>query len=304
MIYLGLNDCYPATTSNEEIITNLESTFRGYATLRQKFPNDIDGILTPKSAETLAMNKSGLSLAASIDYLTPSYRRLALIAFNKYDIETYIPITDADVEEIINRDPYFLFDEGARFNGINARIINLHGGILFSIPVSPKIALNELTFHSNDEVYFTNSNLFGGETNITFIEEYVTNRINSGLQTFERLEKLIPNQTRTSRFKKDFMTLSLEMQEVVLDHLGKAIRRQGPTKLYPDGDLIKDVSPEKAKNGVYELRIFKPKALRMYFYEVGDHVYLSSIENKPNPASQNNHIKTANDNIDELILMR
>jgi len=70
---------------------------------------------------------------------------------------------------------------------------------------------------------------------------------------------------------------------------------------YPDTHIIKDVTPEKSRCNVYELRVYTPTALRVYFNESHGKVYMASIEKKSNP-NQTKDIQKAHNLLNKLIL--
>lgn len=118
---------------------------------------------------------------------------------------------------------------------------------------------------------------------LNWIQFYQTN--------FEQLTAFIGNSVITKNFEKSYSSLSPDAQESIKDEFEKAVNRNLATRFYPDTKIIKDVSVSK-KCTVYELRVYQPVALRVYFNEIGDTVYLASIEQKSNP-DQNEDIKKA-----------
>ena len=108
---------------------------------------------------------------------------------------------------------------------------------------------------------------------------------------FETILHMFGPNLYAKRFLKDFGNLSVLGQQSVITYLQKAINRKLISKFYPDTKIISDVSISN-KTSVYELRIYTPVAIRLYFCEENDIIYLASIESKSNP-NQNQDIKTA-----------
>jgi putative component of toxin-antitoxin plasmid stabilization module len=108
---------------------------------------------------------------------------------------------------------------------------------------------------------------------------------------FEQLTAFLGNSKITNNFEKSYASLSPDAQESIKDEFEKAANRNLATRFYPDTKIVKDVSVSK-KCTVYELRVYQPVALRVYFNEIGNTVYLASIEQKSNP-DQNDDIKKA-----------
>lgn len=118
---------------------------------------------------------------------------------------------------------------------------------------------------------------------LNWIQFYQTN--------LEQLTAFLGNSVITKNFEKSYALLSSDAQKSIKEDFEKAVKRNLPTRFYPDTKIIKDVSVSK-KCTVYELRVYQPVALRVYFNEIGDTVYLASIEQKSNP-DQNEDIKKA-----------
>lgn len=118
---------------------------------------------------------------------------------------------------------------------------------------------------------------------LNWIQFYQTN--------FEQLTAFLGNSVITKNFEKNYSSLSPDAQESIKDEFEKAANRNLATRFYPDTKIVKDVSVSK-KCTVYELRVYQPVALRVYFNEIGDTIYLASIEQKSNP-DQNEDIKKA-----------
>lgn len=108
---------------------------------------------------------------------------------------------------------------------------------------------------------------------------------------FEQLTAFLGNSVITKNFEKSYASLSSDAQKSIKEEFEKAANRNLATRFYPDTKIVKDVSVSK-KCTVYELRVYQTVALRVYFNEIGDTVYLASIEQKSNP-DQNEDIKKA-----------
>lgn len=94
----------------------------------------------------------------------------------------------------------------------------------------------------------------------------------------------------------------MNCQNSIIADFSRAIDRNLDTRFSADGELIKDVTPDKEKSiKVYELRVFEPIAIRIYFYENGNEIYLAKIKRKPPKKSQSNDIKSSKSLIKELI---
>ncbi|MBK9459242.1 MAG: hypothetical protein IPN94_07350 [Sphingobacteriales bacterium] len=117
---------------------------------------------------------------------------------------------------------------------------------------------------------------------------------------FDKLLNMVGLHKYTPNFKKDFDSLSKDAQRSIIEGFEKAKNRHLLTPFYPDTKVIKDVSLDKSICKVWELRIYTPIALRVYFNETQKIVYLASIEQKSNP-NQNEDITKAQNLLKNLL---
>jgi putative component of toxin-antitoxin plasmid stabilization module len=129
-----------------------------------------------------------------------------------------------------------------------------------------------------------------GHKKVVDLDSY-SNWIQFYQTNFEQLTAFLGNSVITKNFEKSYASLSSDAQKSIKEEFEKAANRNLATRFYPDTKIVKDVSVSK-KCTVYELRVFQPVALRVYFNEIGETVYLASIEQKSNP-DQNEDIKKA-----------
>lgn len=145
--------------------------------------------------------------------------------------------------------------------------------------------------------------LYGEKPNTIYLENYINEYKLNKLKKYDYMMALFKNPKTSNRFRKGFEAISVQIQDAIIQKFEDAIKREGQSPLYADGDLIKDVTSEKEKKiTVHELRIFDPAAYRVYFHETSDYTYLALIEPKPPKKTQNNQIQTAHDIIKELII--
>jgi putative component of toxin-antitoxin plasmid stabilization module len=135
----------------------------------------------------------------------------------------------------------------------------------------------------NGQVIITHKKVVNTITYSNWIQFYQTN--------FEQLTTFLGNSIITKNFEKIYDSLSPDAQQSIKEEFEKAANRNLTSRFYPDTKIVKDVSVSK-KCTVWELRVYQPIALRVYFNEIGDTVYLASIEQKSNP-DQNEDIKKA-----------
>jgi putative component of toxin-antitoxin plasmid stabilization module len=133
------------------------------------------------------------------------------------------------------------------------------------------------------QIITAHKKVIGSTAYTDWISYYQTN--------FEQLTAFLGNSVSTKNFERSYYSLSSEAQKSIEEEFEKAANRNLATRFYPDTKIVKDVSVSK-KCTVYELRVYQPVALRVYFNEIGKTVYLASIEQKSNP-DQNEDIKKA-----------
>lgn len=134
--------------------------------------------------------------------------------------------------------------------------------------------------HQNIPVY---KQIINDESYRAWIQYYASN--------YDKLINLLGNYKVSEYFRKAFIKLSKNIQVSIIEEFQKAEKRNLITRFFPDTKIIKDVSLSK-KCTILELRVYSPVALRVYFNEINNCVYLASIEQKSNP-NQNEDIKNA-----------
>lgn len=301
MHHFCFNDCIPNNSDESTLTSCLAKTLREYNELFKTNPNDIDGIVTAKHSSELKLNTGGTLLKDCITSMeNKSLRTFAYSIFNKHPVAFFYPIVDDD--DLLDSE-YVIDIAGTNHTAINHVITAVNDGILFTLALHDDLKKNTLIVSSNSARTVTVNNLYGIEVNTAFIRNYI-NAANVGkLGNYEKLLALIGTNIASPRFSAGFNSLSLAMQISVLKHIEEAIGRKGNSNLFADGDLIKDVTPDKFPYKVFELRIFKPVAYRLYFYETANKVYLALIEKKPPPKTQNNQIDASASIIKQLILL-
>ena len=294
------NDSIPKDGNENNLITCLGNTLKEYSKINQNFPDFIDGILTSSHPDNIILNQNNCTLAYCIGNLEHSLRRLGYKIFTKYPVEDFLKVSD----DIIIGDFYIRINE-VNYNAFHLKNIADYNGILFSIATHDDIKLNYLNIFDDKAVIVAGvANLFGSEPNTNFISNLIKESIFQKLNNFEKLLSLLGKNVHKDRFKSNFEKVSKQVQESIIQAFTEAINRNGKTKFFSDGDLIKDVTPEReTKIKVFELRIFDPVAYRVYFYEDKTRIYLASMEPKTATKVQNNDIKNACSVIKELIML-
>jgi hypothetical protein len=123
------------------------------------------------------------------------------------------------------------------------------------------------------------------------------------LSNLGQLQNILGTYLISSKAEKAFLELTDEEQQSIIVLFGRAKSRNAITPFAPDQIIIKDVTPsdKKCKVKVYELRVFSPTAMRVYFNETNHKVFVGSIEFKSNP-NQSEDIQNACLTLNKMIL--
>lgn len=256
------------------------------------------GIVTEKMPSEISFG--GFSLEEVIQNIEDVIqKRIAYSYFIKYPIAEHFTIDRED--EFLTQEYYTIIAETEKEALYLAYVADANG-FLYSVPIHNDLAKDQLLIQSKTtkEELLVN-NLFGTANNTIYVRGCIDLLNNEGLNTFERLTKEFGTPIYSNSFEREFGKLTLLEQKSIIDEIVKAKGRNLKTPLLPDTKIVKDVSPDNAKHQVCELRIYHPTAIRVYFCELNDKVYIASVEKKSNP-NQSNDIKKAHNAIRRLIL--
>ena len=297
MSHFCFNDCFPKTFSNDEVITAFQNSIKEYSVLKEKYGDKITGILTNGIPEKISVSSS-LTLHQAIFLLDRDYKITALTNFNKYPIDLFLEVDD---DELL-KEEFFVIVGEEKFDGLNARISFLNNGILFSFGVHEDIRKDEITIHQENGSQSTIRNQFGLNTNTASLILSIDNHIAQSLVGFTKFLNIFSDPFYFKSLKSEFESFPVNCQNAIIDGFTQAGLRKLNSNFAADGNLIKDVTPEKEKQiKVYELRIFEPVAIRIYFYEDGNRIFLAKIKKKPSKKTQSNDINGSKLLIKELI---
>lgn len=299
MIHFSFNECFPKTEKDDFIVNCLNNSISEFKKVKNKFEHLVEGILTDRDPKKVLLNNN-LNLADSIKYLDRDNRTIAYTNFNKYPIEDYCEFVDYD--EIIQK-KYFIEVANVGYDSLNAKISQTNNGILFSLALHADLMQNCIIIHEeNSDIKSEILNHFGVEKNSEFIIESINSEIINSKKGFDKFISLFENPVYLNSFQQDFEKLPIVCQDAIIREFNEAKKRKLPTNFSADGTLIKDVTSSKEKEiNIFELRIFSPIAIRVYFYETCQKIYFGSVKKKPTKRVQNNDIETSKSTIKELI---
>lgn len=305
MFVFCFNDCIPQNHSDAVADRCLNNSLREYHKLKQKFPEEIDGIVTSHTPSSVRVSQYSSLHDCMSRIGDHELKRFAFSVFLRFPIEPYY-IIDNETELIENN--FCISVGGTNYDAIYPFVVFRNQGVLFSLGVHNDICQNQIPIFSNTANVADVYNLFGHCDNTEYILEIIRLSIYNRTDNLGKLLMLIGNNKVSERFQKYFRDYPINVQQAVIDHFAEAIKRNLYTRFYPDDKLIKDVTPDREPDiKVFELRIFEPVGCRIYFYETPDCVYLGSIERKPSKSGktlvQNSHIMTARNIIRELVAL-
>lgn len=299
MTLFCFNDCLPEGIEERFFLECLIYSMISYRDIKEEFEDNIIGIFSDRQPSQLFLTES-YSLAQCIDSLEKDLKNFAYSIFGKTFDDGNL---DYDCQYLIENDHYLIINQN-KYDAINLKIAESNKGVLFTLQVHNDLKVNELTINCNNGNHSPVRNLYGDKDNTAFIVSTIKKDLIDQLNGFDKLVEIIGNCSYNSRFKKNFESLTKETQDFLLKEVQYAIDRNLKTRFYPDDKLIKDVTPNRDKSfKVFELRIFSPVAIRMYFYETPSKIFFGSIEEKPKKKAQDQHILNAFSIISELLVL-
>jgi len=301
MIQFCYNDAITPINNKVKFSSLLADSILQYLQIKRKYPEQCMGIVTENNISQISVFKNELSLFDCISSLDKQIRAIGFRLFTKYPFEeVLLKINEKDLVQ----NQYSTIVNGIAYDAFNHKIVYDNSGILFTVPTHNDLEKDRIVFSENKTTEFENPNLFGRNGNTANILTHITKILQERLNGFDKFKVLFNKLHYKAKSKKEFESFPISVQESVITHLEKAKARMGNTDYFADGGLIKDVTPTKENEiSIYELRLFDPLALRIYFYEKGENVYLGKISRKGAKKEQTNDILSSSSTIKELMLM-
>lgn len=267
------NDCLP---SNSVSLVDLELLFlnsiKEFSILLNKKIGIDRGLILEKDLTDIIICENRLKeIIAS--FKNKDLRILVYSYFTKFPIQKVLKSHELDS---------YLLEEEYQWQGldaINLAIAKYNDCFIFSIAVHESLKYNNLQLNGKSKV-INIDNLYGVGVNTSYIESQIIRKNSELLTIFEQLCIELDNPIYTPNFKKTFINENQQVQSAIIEMFKRAKKRNFATPYYPDTKIIKDVTPNKKetqKGSVYELRIYEPKALRIYFCEYQGKVFIARI---------------------------
>lgn len=291
------NDLIPNPISDQEINVALKNTVVEYKILKEKYPDNIDGIISCAQLSSITLTPS-LTLADALELIdNKEIKDYSYSIFTKHPIENFF-----DIEFVLaaGKDHTFSLDNTKR-DAFFIKIASNENGILFSLNLHTDLAKDMLIVHCSDSTNFSIDNLYGIEPNTATIEKVIKKEEISKLGNLDKLKKILNNATTSKKFDNAFNKMSKEIQDLIIENFETVISYKTKGFNIPE-TLLKDVTHKS--DTIKELKMRDPIAKRLYFEEIDDVYYLASLENKPlkdrQTKEQSLHIKSAVSILKEL----
>lgn len=293
------NEALPPSENIHDFIPLFSETLVEFNKLANEDSLNIEkGIITEKTPSYIHLGE--FSLQEVIENINDNIlRRIAYSYFTKHPIGNEIKI---DREEFFLRKDYFINVGTKEYESLYLSYAADLRGFAFTTGIHSDLRKDILILIPRDGTEPVSlNNLYGEAGNTSFIEERIKEINSEGLSHFERLMLELDDPIYAKSFEKEFFKLTNDEQESIVDLFIRAKGRELTTPFYPDTKIISDVTPNNPKCNVYELRVYTPTALRVYFNEGEEKNYLASICKKSNP-DQNKDINKAHRILYKLIL--
>lgn len=300
------HECLPVCEDHVGFIQLFEITLAAFDSLVSKPElNILAGIVTEKSPSEMQIGPE-LTLGDVLNGIgTQAMRTLAYKYFTRFPIDDHLEgedqhdITESEFTEAGN---FYWMKGNEERECFYLYLAVTKGGLVFSAPIEEELAAHPLVLQNRAEAVrnIHLPNLYGEEENTRLIEQELRQRNRSSMDLFEQLEDLLESNVIDRQFRKDFESLKDPEKQSIIEHFNRAKNRALLSPFQPDDGIIKETKGN-AKCKVYELRVFSPTALRVYFLEENSKVYLASVGLKSS-SGQSQDIRKAERIIFKLLL--
>lgn len=286
MIYAYFNDCLPRCLAVQAYANALEQTARGYKRLHQMYgagSKVLGGIITNSEKSLYTVDGNNISLGHCISQIDDRDIRNLLISWLTNYPETDFFKEETDDDAILAED-YHLTFENDKQNAINLVLAKRNGAFLFTLNLHKTLSVDRIEVHGNSGNELI-SNLYGNEEkNILYISQIIENVYTKTLGLHKQIENILQKVLTHNVYDAEYSKLSCAEQMAVLTTWKEASDRCLLNPLMPDRNIIKQTAGperlEKQVGPVYELRVRKPRELRVYFQCVDGTYYLLDIKDK------------------------
>ncbi|UMB60850.1 hypothetical protein MHL31_01225 [Lutibacter sp. A80] len=256
------NECIVGAISKNDIDISLKKTLKQFKEVVKK-TNVLNGIITESLPSSLELMDSYTLLDAIENIGDRELKRLAFYYFQKFPIENEFNIED---ESIFEKE-FSLLLGGNSISTFYLPFISIEKGYSFTLQVHDDLKSHQLELieNNNPNDRLIVNNLYGEIDNTEVIKTIIDEIEKLKLSSLEKVKSIIDEVKTHKSFDRDFLKLSPIEQESILTLFNNSKGEKYLFPIKPDKDKIKEVTLDKSVINVYELRVFNPKSLRVYF---------------------------------------
>lgn len=286
------NECLVGNFSNHDFDELFAKSLEEFSLITEKQKSVLNGIITEKLPSDLNINSSS-NLSEAIERIhNKDLKRLAFAWFRNYPIDEHFNLeVDSRLDE-----NYTININHSNISIFYLPYISRKKGFALTVPVFEELKVDTLSLREQDGETINVNNFYGIESNSVIIENIVEEFNRESLSRIDQLKTIITSVVTDKLFDKDFSKLTIIEQDSILELLSETKSEKILFPIMPDGVKISKVNPKKEKIEVYELRVFTPTALRVYFSYSGDTLIFGMIGKKTG-GNQSDDINTAHSRI-------
>ena len=270
------NDCIPDNMSLNDYANALHNTLLAYKEISQKCDSCV--VLAKRQDEqTLSAT---ISLKQCIIQIQDSLERtFAFRLFNKYPIRAIFD-EDSLIEWLVSNDFKIMVCEQEK-DATNLALAAHEGGMSFTLGVCKDLMKDQLELNGRQQNICID-NLYGIKSNTVYIINKIYELSEKSKSILDKIQDHIGDKAIIrDTFKSDFEKISIGGQYSVLDKFKVAEQYHMLNPIKADDKIIRDVTPDNGKKGsMYELRIFSPMVIRVYFAQKDGIIILINLGGK------------------------
>lgn len=279
-MYSYFNECLPRNLVVEQYAAALQETAEAYAALKKKHTK-LGGVISIKDFNSILLSDAGLTLGDCIRKIkNQSVRNLIFSWLVNYPVREFLDETINEEDTV--EQSYTLSIAGTEYPATNLAIAYNNGVFLFTLGVHADLKKNELAIVGYSGKTISVCNLYSNNPeNLANVEQLIADAESASLSISEQIDCLLGGRVkRTSAYIQSFNKLAIVNQQAILDRLSSA-KDQNLLDFKVDNDIFRHTKgydkKEKTYGAVYELRIRKPKEIRIYFQYIEGTYYVLSM---------------------------
>jgi hypothetical protein len=286
MIYAYFNDCLPLNLAVRLYSQALEKIARGFKRLHDNLSdcdNILGGIITNSEKSQYILDGNKLTLEQCIkDIYDRDIRNLLVSWMSNYPENAFFKKSVDDVAILCEE---FHMTYGVdKQNAINLILAKQNDAFLISLNLHELLGVNQVNVQGTNQNVLVD-NLYGeDDSNVEFITNVVRNTIEKDLDTSQQIEAILKNPIKHKAYDTEYSKLTSVEQKAILETWKDANAKHLLNPFKPDNIVVKKtegpVKQESLIGPVYELRVRKPREIRVYFQFVNNTYFLLDIGDK------------------------